>query len=386
MNNEVISEDNSEDKKQATVLTIEDEKAVRDSFRNYLEDYDYNVMEAEDGRSGVKKFLEGKPDLVMVDLRMPEMDGLEVLEKITAASPDTPIIVVSGTGVMHDAVEALHLGAWDYLLKPVEDLTVLLHAVEKALERARLIGENRRYRNHLEDMIRLRTAQLERANKELEETRLQVIRRLGKAAEYKDNESGKHVIRVGLYCGILAEGLGLDEKSAEMISQCSLMHDIGKIGIPDNILQKPGPLDIDEFLLQQQHPGMGSDILKPLPGEETAVYRKHARIGEDILDNGDLGFLETARKIAAHHHERWDGTGYLDGLKGEEIPIEARITAVADIYDSLSGKRPYRDPFPEEKCLEIINQLSGTFLDPAIVAVFFKSLDRILAVKEKWKD
>lgn len=369
-----------------TVLTIDDEKAVRDSFRNFLEDYDYNVLEAENGRSGLNKFIEAKPDLVMVDLRMPEMDGLEVLEKITALSPETPIIVVSGTGVMGDAVEALHLGAWDYLLKPVEDLAVLLHAVEKALERARLIRENRRYKDHLEDLVTKRTAELEMANKELEETRMQVIRRLGKAAEYKENESGKHVIRVGLYSAILAEGLGLDETNVQMISQCSLMHDVGKIGIPDNILKKPGPLDIDEFLLQQRHAGMGYDLLEPLPGEESTVLSAHTRIGEDILDDGHSGFLETARKIAAHHHEHWDGSGYPDGLRGEDIPLEARITAVADVYDSLSRKRPYREPFPEQRCREIIQQLSGTFLDPEIVDIFFENLDRIKAVKDKWHD
>jgi putative two-component system response regulator len=368
------------------VLTIDDEKVIRDSFRFYLEDWGYRVLEAENGRLGLEVFHSQNPDLVLVDLRMPEVDGLEVLREVSEGSPDTPIIVVSGTGVIGDAVEALHRGAWDYLLKPVEDLSVLVHAVEKSLERARLIRENREYKEHLEEMVRVRTAQLEAANKELVETRMQIIRRLGKAAEYKDNETGKHVIRVGLYSGLLAEALGLDPDTCDLIRQCSPMHDLGKIGIPDKILRKPGPLDDEEQQIMNKHSKIGSGMLEPLPPDDLVLYRSHTQIGEDILGGSDSKLLETARKIAAYHHEHWDGSGYPHGCKGEEIPIEARIVTTADIYDALSSKRSYKEPFPEEKCQDILRELSGTHLDPNIVAIFFENIDKILMIKEQWKD
>ncbi|MCP4154801.1 MAG: response regulator [bacterium] len=371
---------------ELVILTIDDEKFIRQSFCNYLEDFDYTVLEAENGRIGLEVFEREKPDLVLVDLHMPEVGGLVVLEAIRANSPDTPIIVVSGTGVMGDAVTALQLGAWNYLLKPIEDLSVLLHAVEQALERSRLIKENREYKEHLEEMVKVRTAQLQTANKELKETRMQIIRRLGKAAEYKDNETGRHVIRVSYYSAILAEALNLEQNIIELIRQCSPMHDIGKIGIPDNILMKPGPLEPSERIVMQTHSEKGIGMLQPLPQDEIDLYRKHTVIGEDILGGSDSELLQMARRIAAYHHERWDGTGYPYQLKGDEIPIEARIVAVTDIYDALSSKRPYKDPFPEEKCLKIIRECSGTHLDPKIVDVFFENIDKIREIKESWKD
>jgi len=369
-----------------TILIVDDEAPIRQTMGFYLEDNGYNVLEAENGRVGLELFKQIKPDLVMVDLRMPEMDGLEVLAQITRQSPDTPVIVISGTGIIADVVEALHLGAWDYLVKPIEDLSVLRHAVRKALERTRLIKENREYSQQLEEKVRIRTAQLETANRELLETQLQIIRKLGKAAEYKDNETGRHVIRVSLYCGILAEALGLPPETVALIRMCSPMHDLGKIGIPDHVLQKPEPLDPSEWEMMKQHTLIGNDILQTLTADEITLYRKHTLIGEDILAGTDSPLLVMARKIAAYHHEHWDGSGYPYGLKGEDIPLEARIVTVADIYDALSSQRTYKQPFPEEECQQVIRSFSGTLLDPAIVEVFFQNIDKILKIKEEWKD
>jgi putative two-component system response regulator len=215
---------------------------------------------------------------------------------------------------------------------------------------------------------------------------MQIIRRLAKAAEYKDNETGRHVIRVGLYSAFLAEELGLPPETVDLIRQCSPMHDLGKIGIPDRIMQKPGPLDENEQKIMHRHCKIGSKMLEPLPPEDLVLYKSHTTIGEDILGGSDSKLLETARKIAAFHHEHWDGTGYPRRLKGEEIPIEARIVAIADIYDALSSKRSYKEPFEEEKCQEILKELAGNYLDPNIVNLFFKHIDKILEIKDAWKD
>ena len=376
----------NEEPSAITILVVDDEEPIRQTVGFYLEDNDYNVLAAENGRVALEIFQQKKPDLVLVDLRMPEMDGLDVLSQITKQSPDTPVIVISGTGIIADVVEALHLGAWDYLVKPIEDMSVLLHAVHKALERTRLIRENREYSQQLEEKVRIRTAQLEAANRELQETQLQIIRKLGKAAEYKDNETGRHVIRVSLYSDILAQALGLPPETVDLLRICSPMHDLGKIGVPDHILQKPEPLDPSEWEMMKEHTVIGKDILQTLTAEDIALYRKHTHIGEDILAGTDSPLLVMARKIAAYHHEHWDGSGYPYGLKGEEIPIEARIVTVADIYDALSSRRTYKEPFPEEKCQQVIRSFSGTLLDPTIVDAFFQNIDKILKIKEEWKD
>ena len=173
----------------ATILVVDDEAPIRLSFRYFLEDHQFNVLEAENGRVGLEVFQEKKPDLVLVDLRMPEMDGLEVLAHITKQSPETPIIVVSGTGVIRDVVEALHLGAWDYILKPIENLTILLHAVQKSLERARLLKENREYREQLEEKVKIRNAQLEASQRELEKMRTYFLRPPGEASIPEDSKA-----------------------------------------------------------------------------------------------------------------------------------------------------------------------------------------------------
>ncbi len=370
----------------ATVLTIEDEEDVRGSISAFLEDRGFTVLEAENGRTGLDLFRRAHPDLILVDLRMPEVDGLEVLLTIKHESPDTPTIVVSGAGVISDAVEALRRGAWDYVLKPIEDMAILLHAVEKVLERARLIRENYQYQHHLEEEVWKRTAELEAANAELAETKLQIIRRLGKAAEYKDNETGRHVIRVSHFCHMLAKRVDLDPKTVELIYLASPMHDLGKIGIPDRILQKRGSLDFHEWDFMKQHCAMGAEMLSPLSSEELAAYREHTVIGQSLLHERDTPLLRMAAEIAAYHHERWDGSGYPQGLSGEDIPIAARIVAVADVYDALSSRRSYKPPFSSEVCRTIIAGLSGTHLDPRLVEVFLESTDEVLEIREQWKD
>ena len=362
------------------ILVIDDEEMLRSTFRAYLEDYDYEVITAGDGAEGLEIFHTEKPDVLLVDLNMPRIDGFGVLKVVHEKSPDTPIIVISGIGIVNDAIRAIRLGAWDYLTKPIVDLDILAHTLEKAFERERLIRENREYKRELEEKVKRRTLQLQYANRSLQRTQQEIVRVLGRAGEYRDNETGKHVIRVSKYCKMMAQMIGLSETQIDLIERTSPLHDIGKIGIPDSILLKPGPLDREEWEIMQKHCEYGFHILS---ASRSATY--------DALDHEKNteeaeALLKMARKIALYHHEKWDGSGYPNGLKEDEIPIEARITAIADIYDALGSDRSYKKAFAEEKCQSIVRDLSGSHLDPSIVAAFFQSIDEILSIKHEWKD
>ena len=238
---------------QYTILVIDDEAVVRESFRDFLEDYGFKVFTAENGAVGLQVLQRVYPDIVMTDLRMPEMDGLEVLKRCVETYPDIPVIVISGTGRIQDVVEALHRGAWDYLLKPIEDMTVLLHAVNKSVSRVEMLRDSKRYKAHLEEEVDRRTKELEITNRELEMSRKQIIRILSQAAEYRDFETGNHFLRVGSICACLARGLGWEEKEIACIELAAPVHDIGKIGIPDNILLKPASLEPSEWIEMKRH-------------------------------------------------------------------------------------------------------------------------------------
>lgn len=369
----------------ATILTIDDESLIRETFRFYLEDCGYAVLEAADGRSGLERVKEWQPDLVLLDLRMPELDGLEVLKVLHREYPELPVIVISGTGFIGDAVEAMKEGAWSYLLKPITDFNSLRYGVEQALDKARLVEENRLYRETLEQQVRIRTGELEKANQLLRDTRMQVILRLGKASEYRDKETGRHVIRVSCYTKIMAQSLGFSGCDADVMALASALHDLGKIGISDTILLKPGELTTEEWKLMREHCLLGRELLTPLTYDDVAGLGADCGQGVDGIFS-DSKLLEMARRIAYCHHEHWDGNGYPERLKGAEIPMAGRIVAAVDIYDAVGSKRPYKEAYPEEKCLDIMRQASGTILDPEVVRVFFASLDKIQKVKAEWGD
>ncbi len=370
----------------ALILTIDDEAPVRDSFRLYLEDFGYRVIEADDGLSGIDIFRDQQPDLILLDMRMPLLDGLETLKIIHQEDPELPVVMVSGTGVIGDVVHCINAGARNYVIKPIQDMSILLHVVEKELERARLVRENIQYRKHLEEMVALRTLQLEAAYEKLEQNYVQVIRSLGRAAGYRDNNTGSHIVRVSKYSQLLAQATGLPGQTVELIQLASLMHDIGKIGTPDHILFKPGKLNPEERQQMQDHCELGVNILDI--GLEENIGRFSAAAPEEVLISSDREseLLIMARVIAACHHERWDGQGYPHGLKGEEIPIEARIVSLADIYDALSSRRSYKEPFSEAECQQTIKEEAGKSLDPHLVELFFTNIDRVLKIKAAWKD
>lgn len=360
------------------VLTIDDEDMIRETIAAYLENKGFVVFEAADGRAGLERCLTERPDLVLVDLRMPEMDGLEVVARVRAFSPETPIIVVSGTGVLQDALEAIRRGAWDFVTKPIQDMGVLGLAVDKALERARLRHENRIYQENLEALVRERTA-------EVENTRRQIMQRLSRAAEFKDNETGRHVVRVGEISALLGQAVGLSPQDCDILRQCAPLHDLGKIGIPDAILLKPGPLEAGEWDVMKRHCLFGCEILGPLGSlQDARSWCSDPLAPRHADDHNPL--LALARTLALLHHERWDGQGYPFGLEGEDIPLEARIVALVDVYDALRSHRPYKEAFSERQSLEILRQGAGTQFDPHLVEVFFTHLEAIRAIREQWKD
>lgn len=360
------------------ILVIDDEEGLRRSLCAYLEDLGYDALDAGNGLEGLKVMRAHMPNLaaVIVDLNMPVLDGYGFLRHAREEAPELPIVVLSGVGVVDDALQAVRLGAWDFLTKPLHNFSILEHTLNKVTEKARLIRENREYQTNLEELVRQRTAELER-------TRRQIMHRLSRAAEYKDNETGHHVIRVGEIAAVLAEALGLDAESCDNLRDCAPLHDIGKIGVPDEVLLKPGKLDPDEWKIMQRHCIFGCEILGPLTSKEEA----HASC-ENWAVKGPEGneLLDLARMLALLHHERWDGTGYPFGLVGEAIPLEARIVAVVDTYDALASERPYKKAFPEEKCLAIIRESSGSHFDPQVVEAFFRNTERIRSIRSKWND
>jgi putative two-component system response regulator len=361
------------------ILVVDDEPGLRRSLRAHLEDMDYAVLEAENGRQGLEVLVADPAAVraVVVDLNMPVMDGYSFIQEAVVRTPETPIVVLSGVGVVEDALRAMRLGAWDFVTKPLTSLGVLDHVLDKVLERARLVRENRQYRENLERLVRERTA-------ELELTRRQVMQRLSRAAEYKDNETGHHVIRVGEISALLARAMGLPDGRCEMLRECAPLHDVGKIGIPDAILLKPGPLAQDEWEVMRRHCLYGCEILGPLGSKDAANQTCLSLLDVPEPEAGDL--LHLARVLAMYHHERFDGTGYPVGLKGEEIPVEARIVTVVDVYDALRSDRPYKKAFSEQKCHELLRRGAGSQFDPAVIEAFFRNVDDVRAIREKWKD
>ncbi len=361
------------------ILVIDDEAGLRRSLGAYLEDMDHEVLEAANGQEGLDVLRQRKHDInaVVVDLNMPVMDGYSFIQHAVQEAPNMPIVVLSGVGVVDDALRAMRQGAWDFITKPLHNLEILDYTLRKVLERARLVTENRLYQENLELLVRQRTEELER-------TRMQVMQRLSRAAEYKDNETGRHVIRVGEISAVLAQALGLADDRCTMVRACAPLHDVGKIGIPDSVLLKPGRLDPEEWKIMQEHCVFGCEILGPLTDKERA---HKACLEEHLTDDfEDNELLAMARSMALCHHERWDGTGYPLKLAGEDIPIEARIVSVVDVYDALRSDRPYKKAFSQEECVRLLREGLGTQFDPRVLEAFFDNELFIAQIYDHWKD
>jgi putative two-component system response regulator len=333
------------------ILVVDDTPDNIDLLSSILAD-DYRIRVATSGEKALKiVYSDEPPDLILLDIMMPGLSGLEICRRLKA-NPDRrriPIIFVTAMTSTEDEQLGLATGAVDYITKPISPPIV------KARVRTHLALYDQS--RELERMVRQRTV-------ELMTTRQQIIRRLGRAAEFKDNETGNHVLRMSHYARLIAEAHGLGSEASDIIYSTSPMHDIGKIGIPDAILLKPGKLDAEEWKIMQQHPLMGAEIIG-----------KH----ENEL-------LETARIIAISHHEKWDGSGYPLGLKGEDIPLEGRIVAIADVFDALLSVRPYKPALPLEQALHYLESQSGRHFDPQLIGAFEKAMPEILRIREIYAD
>tara|TARA_B100001059_G_scaffold78041_1_gene75831 strand:+ start:465 stop:1460 length:996 start_codon:yes stop_codon:yes gene_type:complete len=320
------------------ILIVDDEPANLKVMREVLGNQ-YRMSFAKSGAAALALLEKEQPKLILLDIMMPDMNGFEVCEilKSTPALSHIPIIFVTALGDESDEFKGFELGAVDYITKPISP----------AIVRARV-------KTHLS---LVQAEQLKQAHVDL-------VHRLGRAAEYKDTDTGEHIARMSQYSKLLALEFGMGEQQAELLRQAAPMHDVGKIGIPDAILLKPGRLTPDEF-----------DHMK-----------QHATIGAQILANSSSPLLQLAHKLAIEHHEKWDGSGYPYGLKGEQISVEGRIVAIADVFDALTSKRPYKEAWGVEEALEHMQAQAGKHFDPHLINLFVNKLDAIIAIKNAYQE
>ncbi|CUB04685.1 response regulator [Marinomonas fungiae] len=320
------------------ILIVDDEPANLKVLRQVLQD-SYRLTFARSGADALELLEKEEVSLILLDIMMPDMTGFEVCEQVKA-QPHTahiPVIFVTALKDTIDEETGFNLGAVDYITKPIVP----------AIVRARV-------KTHLS---------LVQADV-LKATQVDLIQRLGRAAEYKDNETGMHVLRMSHYAHVLALAAGIDAEAANELLLASQMHDLGKIAIPDNILLKPGRLNDDEF----------------------KQMKAHTLIGADILSNPRSQLVALAYSIAMTHHEKWDGSGYPKGLKGLEIPLEGRIAAIADVFDALTSERPYKAAWPVEEAVNLLQQESGKHFDPDLVGLFVQELPKILDIKHQFAE
>jgi putative two-component system response regulator len=330
--------------KQARILIVDDQEVNVRLLEGLLEVSGYtNVLSTSDSTEVVGIVGEQAPDLILLDLQMPVLSGFDVMELLQPWIHGTtrlPILMLTADSSREAKSRALSAGASDFLNKPFDPTEVELR-IRNLLEVRLLQLQLHEQNKGLEQRVQERT-------RDLEEARLEIIERLALAAEYRDDATGEHTQRVGRTSALIARGLGLPQETVELIHRAAPLHDVGKLGVSDSILLKPGKLTPDEF----------------------EVMKFHVTIGSEILTGSRSPLLQIGAEIARTHHEHWDGDGYLIGLKGEGIPIEGRIVAVADVFDALTHKRPYKDAWPIEQALAEIRTLSGRQFDPRVVEVF----------------
>ncbi len=344
--------------KKQKILVVDDVPENIDVLMETLK-FDYKMVAALNGEKALKLATsENPPDLILLDIMMPGMDGYEVCERLKAGkvTKNIPIIFLTALAEEQDEARGLQLGAVDYITKPFSP--------ELVKARVHNQMELKRHQDQLEEIVQERTAQLHSALEKLKGASLSTIYRLSRAAEYKDEDTGAHILRMSSYAAAIARHMGFGDNVVRYIRYAAPMHDIGKIGTPDRILLKPGKLDPNEW----------------------EIMKQHTIIGGRILEGEKAGYVKLAEIIALTHHEKWDGSGYPNGLKNKKIPLVGQIVAIADVFDALTSKRPYKSAFSLEKSYKIIKEGRGNHFNPLVVDAFFDIESDILEIKEKYKD
>ncbi|MBF0370633.1 MAG: two-component system response regulator [Magnetococcales bacterium] len=341
---------------QQTILVVDDTEANIDVLLEALGDH-YDVSVAMDGEGAIESIADEKPDLILLDIMMPGMDGYEVCRRLKSepATADIPIIFVTAMVEVKDEAKGFELGALDYITKPIS-IPIVQARVNTHLT---LQNAQRTLKNQnviLEEKVRERT-------KALWQSRLSTINCLGRAAEFRDPETGSHILRMSHYSQKLALAAGKDQAWSELLLNAAPMHDVGKVGVPDRILLKPGKLDEEEWQIMQKHVSMGAEI----------------------LGNQSAPLLQLACEIAVSHHEKWDGRGYPNGLQGETIPVSGRIVAIADVFDALTSERPYKKAWEITRAMDLIQEEAGNHFDPDLAELFVAILPEILTIREKFQ-
>jgi len=340
----------------ARILIVDDELQIREALGHLLEGVGHECTYAASATQAREELQRRPCELMLCDINMPGESGLELTRQVLEERADVAVVMstaVDDTGV---AETALELGAYGYLIKPA-GRNELRIAVSNAMRRRDLEIEHRTHQQRLEQAVEERT-------EELRLSREETIQRLARAAEFRDNETAEHNQRMSHYCRLLAERLGMSTERCEQIRLSSVMHDVGKVGVSDLVLRKPGKLTDEEF----------------------AQIKTHPEIGHRILSGSSSPLLELSAVIALTHHEKYDGSGYPSRLAGEAIPIEGRIAAVADVFDALTSNRVYRDAWSVDKSVELLVRDKGTHFDPHVVDLFLGSMDDVLQIKKRHAD
>ena len=347
------------------VLAVDDEPFNLDLIElAFMDNSNVNLLKATNGKDAIDKLASFEAEVILLDLRMPVIDGFETLKLLKKDSnfSKIPVIVVTANG--EEKNRALELGADDFLAKPVDTEELKLRTFNhsklfKSQKSLEILNEN------LDKLVEQRTKQLNQALTFAKETEYEISIRLGKASEYRDLETGMHIKRMSMYSALLANLYGFSKEEEQLLLYASPLHDIGKIGIPDAILLKPGRLDDKEFTLMKQHTIIGGLMLSD--GEQYPI-------------------IKIGRIIALQHHEKYDGSGYPKGLKAKEIDINARIVSISDVFDALSSKRVYKNAFSLQRTLDIMKEGRGTHFDPILLDLFLDNIDKFMSIKDSLPD
>jgi putative two-component system response regulator len=352
-------------KDKPVILVVDDQLQNVELLEAHLVPLGYEIVKAANGEEALGKLSSNQIDLILLDVIMPGMDGFEVTRRIRQDQKNRlmPIILVTVLKETEDRVKGIEAGCDDFISKPVDKME-LFARVRSLLKVKDYNDLMLNYRKELESEVTARTEQLKQALERIKTASLDTIYRLSVASEYKDKDTGAHIKRMSRYSVAVARRMGLDENTIETILYSAPMHDLGKIGIPDQILMKPAILDPAEW----------------------KIMKMHTVIGAKILQGSDAEFIKSGESIALSHHEKWDGSGYPNGVKGQEIPIAGRIVAIADVFDALTSKRPYKEPFTIEKSLAIVKEGRGTHFDPDVVDAFFDIQEEILNIKKQYNE